>query len=506
MYPKNIKELCNTISPIKLSVARDPSVVIMRTLLLECTNFLDIGIHIKIPLSLRYYCVFNDVRNIPKCKCCTNLATYRKDDPKMGFATYCSPKCSRSDKTISNDVELLLKDRDWLYNQRIVMKKPKDLIASELGISIVPISKWIKYHKLPNVKYNCSGPNTMSKLEDRDWMFLEHKTNHRTCEDIGIEIGSSKSTVSVWLAKHGIEANECNSYDRQSNPSGECLEIYEYIKSIYCGEILLDVRSIIGGLELDIYLPEIKLAIEYNGLYSHIYRPEESSFSGIKGPKYHLEKTTRCVDKGIQLLHIFSDSWKSKPEVWKSFIKNKILKSNTRIFARKCQIKDIDVHTKNTFLNANHIQGCDRSKFKYGLFYADELVAVMTFSSARYSKKCKWELMRFAVKSDYSIIGGFSKLLTHFSRLNCGSIVSYADRTYSNGDVYRNNGFVLDCTNAPGYYYVKKNTELRLHRSNFRKSRITDPDDTRTEFEIMTEREYSKVFDCGTFTFILNRV
>jgi len=504
MYPETIKELCKTTTPIKLSVARDPALVNMRNLLLEHTNFLDISLQIKIPLALRYYCVFNGVKDIPKCKCCDNPATYRKDDSKLGFAIYCSPKCSRSDKTISIDIELLLKDKEWLFNQRITLKKSKDLIASELGISVVPISKWIKYHKIPNVKYNCSNPNVISKLEDKDWLLLEHKTNHRTCEDIGIEIGTSKSTVSIWLAKHGIEANECNSYDREVNPSGECLEIYEYIKSIYSGEVLLDMRSIINGLELDIYLPEHKLAIEYNGLYSHIYRPNESSFSTIKGSKYHLEKTIRCNAKGIQLLHIFSDSWKSKPDVWKNFIKNKILKSNSRIFARKCQIKEIDVYTKNTFLIDNHIQGCDRSRFKYGLFYKDELVAAMTFSTARYSKKCKWELMRFAVKSDYNIVGGFSKLLTHFSRLNSGSIVSYADRTYSNGNVYWQNGFVLDCVNVPGYYYVKKNTEIRLHRSNFKKSKIADSNDTRTEFEIMSEREYSKIFDCGTLTFIFN--
>lgn len=503
MYSTEIKELCNTISPIKLSVSRVPAVISLRNLLLDNTNFLDIELKVKIPLALRFYCVANNIKIAPKCKCCNTPAIFKRDDPKLGFAIYCSSKCSRSDKRISNDVELLLKDKDWLYNQRIILKKSKELIAKELGISVSPINKWILFHKIPNIKYNCSNPNVILKLEDSDWLFNEHKTNHRTCEDIGIEIGTSKSMVSIWLAKHGIEANESNSYDREVNPSGECLEIYDYIKTIYDGNIILDCRSIISGLELDIYIPDLNLAIEYNGLYSHIYRPEESSFSGKKGPKYHLEKTERCNAKNIQLLHIFSDSWKSKKDVWKNFIKNKILKADNRIFARKCYISKIDIHTKNTFLNDNHIQGSDRSQFKYGLFHDTILVDVMTFSIARYSKKCHWELMRFAVKSNYIIVGGFSKLLSHFSNSNPGSIISYADRTYSNGNVYMRNGFILDCINGPNYYYVKKNTELRLHRSNFKKSKISNIDDIRTEFEIMSEMEYSKIFDCGTLAFIL---
>ena len=503
MYSLEIIQLCNNITPIKLSVTKDCELVSMRNKLIESTYFLDISLGIKIPLALRYYCIANNVEQLPKCKCCDNYATFRKDDPKSGFALYCSSKCSRSDKKISDEVESYLSNRDWLYNQRIELKKSKELIAKELNVSISPINKWIKIHNIPNVKYNCSNPNIVAKLEDREWLFTQHKIDHKKCEDIAIELGTSKSTVSIWLAKHNIVANEGNSYDREINPSEECLEIYYYIKSIYDGDVILDTRSIIGGLELDIFIPDLKLAIEYNGIYSHIYRPEEISFSAKKGPKYHLEKTERCNAKGIQLLHIFSDSWKNKKCIWKSFIKNKICKADNKIFARNCHIKEIDVHTKNIFLNDNHIQGADRSKFKYGLYYNNILVAVMTFSSSRYSKKCQWELMRFAVKSNYNIVGGFSKLLKHFTKTNPGSIISYADRTYSNGNVYSKNGFVLDCINIPNYYYVKKHTELRLHRSNFKKSKISDVDDMRTEFEIMTDLGYSKIYDCGTMAFIL---
>jgi hypothetical protein len=127
----------------------------------------------------------------------------------------------------------------------------------------------------------------------------------------------------------------------------------------------------------------------------------------------------------------------------------------------------------------------------------------MTFGVSRYSKKYKWELIRFAIKKNYCVVGAFSKLLKHFRKNNEGSIISYADRTYSNGDVYINNGFTLIATNKPGYHYVAKNVEKRLHRSNFVKSKISVFGDTRTEQEIMFDMGYSKIYDCGTLSFAI---
>jgi hypothetical protein len=143
----------------------------------------------------------------------------------------------------------------------------------------------------------------------------------------------------------------------------------------------------------------------------------------------------------------------------------------------------------------------DKSKFKYGLYFNDILVSVMTFAKPRYNKKYDWELTRFAVLKNHSVVGGFSKMLKHFKGFNKGTVISYADRTYSNGKVYKDNGFELININKPSYYYVKKNSEQRLHRSNFIKSKISNENDTRTEEEIMFDNNYHKIFDCGTLAF-----
>lgn len=71
-------------------------------------------------------------------------------------------------------------------------------------------------------------------------------------------------------------------------------EIVNYIKSIYNGIVLENDKKIIHPYELDIYLPEINIAIEFNGTYWH------SSKCG-KDKNYHLKKSKLCEKKRYQI-------------------------------------------------------------------------------------------------------------------------------------------------------------------------------------------------------------
>lgn len=503
-YTEQLIDFCKTVKPIKLSVTRVPEELEYKKQIIETTSFL--GVYKKVPLSLRYYCILNSIKTIPVCKCCDNPVTYRKDYPDQGFAEYCSPKCSRSDKTVDKEVLKKLSNKDWLYEQRITLQKSKEQISEELGCSITPVNKWMKTHNIPDVKYNESNPLSMCFLRDRDWLYENHVIKHRTCEDIGNELNVSKSTVSVHLNKHGIETNNPNSYDRDNEDTSiECMEIVDFIKSFYNKEISLNNRSVLNGYELDVYLPEDNFAIEYNGVYSHIYRPHETTFAKIKDEKYHVSKTNGCDKLGIELLHIFSFSWKSNKEIWKSVINNKLSNTPNKIYARKCIIKPVDKTTKRVFLQNNHLQGKCPSLYDYGLYYNDELVSIMTFGKSRYNKKYEWELIRFCNKINTNVIGGFSKLLTFFRKTHTGSIITYADRTYSNGRVYETNGFTCLHVNKPSYHYVSVNKEFLVYRSNFTKKKLLQnlykPE--WTEEEIALELGYNKIFDCGTKTYLL---
>jgi len=184
-------------------------------------------------------------------------------------------------------------------------------------------------------------------------------------------------------------------------------------------------------------------------------------------------------------------------------ILNKLGKTNTKIYARKCEIKEI---TNNNlireFLDKNHIQGFVGSSVKLGLYFNDELVSLMTFGKNRLGigkiQKYDFELLRFCNKLNTNVIGGASKLFKFFTNnYNPNKIVSYADRSYSNGKLYEKLNFIKDHTTRSGYHYVVD--KVRRHRFNFRKNKLKG---VGTEHEIMLSNNIHRIYNSGHICFI----
>lgn len=257
-------------------------------------------------------------------------------------------------------------------------------------------------------------------------------------------------------------------------------------------------RQIIKPFELDVFIPSHNIAIEFNGLY---YHQDNGS-----NRKYHLDKTELCESKNIQLLHIFENEWLYKKEIVKSIILSKLGKYNQRIFARKCEIREVNNKEKSTFLNENHIQGNDSSKIKIGLYYVDELVSLMTFGQRKITGgQSNFELIRFCNKLNTHVIGGASKLFKFFIKnYEFSKIISYADRRFSNGNLYKILGFIFDHYSAPNYWYFKSDRIL-YHRSNFQKHLLKNKldvfEDKLTEWENMKNNNWNRIWDCGNFVF-----
>lgn len=281
-------------------------------------------------------------------------------------------------------------------------------------------------------------------------------------------------------------------------------EVEDYIKTFYTGEIKKKFR--LERQELDIYLPDKKLGIEYDGLYWHCEKHIEDNYS--------IKKTKFFKDKGIRVIHIFEDEWLYKKEQCKDKLKSIISPElNTKIYARKCKIAEISKIEKSDFLNQNHIQGNDKANYQYGLYYQDNLVAVMTFSKLRKvlgnekNIDGHYELSRYAGKIGYTILGGFSKLVDYFiKKENPESLVTYADIRWSSLDknLYSNNQyFKYDHETQPSYYYTK-DFNHRLYRYNFRKNNLKNMpgyDIKKSERKIMNENKYYRVYDCGTLVY-----
>lgn len=297
---------------------------------------------------------------------------------------------------------------------------------------------------------------------------------------------------------------KCNPIS--NGTSGMEIQLLNFISNTYMGEIISNDRKIISPLELDIYLPELNIAFEFNGLYWHSELNKEKN--------YHYNKTKVCEERGINLIHIWEDDWILKNDIIKSMIRNKLSMNVNRIYARKCEVKIIDNNKLiRDFLNDNHIQGFVGSSIKIGLYYNNELVSIMTFGKLRQSMgnipdTNRYELMRFCNKLNTSVVGGASKLLKYFIKnYEYVNIISYSDNSYSDGKLYETIGFELeDSGEKLNYYWVLD--KKRYHRYNFRKDKLVKEgyDPLKSEREIMYEDVGSyRIWSCGNKKWIYHR-
>ena len=285
----------------------------------------------------------------------------------------------------------------------------------------------------------------------------------------------------------------CNPIDKKQ--SGLELQLINFIKENCDHNIILNKRNIINPYELDIYIPDLNLAFEFNGVYLH----NELN----KSNNYHYNKSKMCKDLNINLIHIYEDDWIYKQNITKSMILNKLNKISNKFFARRCKIKQInDISIVKTFMNKNHIQGYTTSTIKLGLYYDKELISMMLFKN----NNNDYELVRFCSKLNTVVIGGASKLLNYFiNNYRFNELKTFSDIGYSTGDLYEKIGFKFDKYIKPSYYYVVDG--VRIHKSNFKKQILTKKgfDKNKSEHQIMLERNIYRIYNSGYKKYILNK-
>jgi len=295
------------------------------------------------------------------------------------------------------------------------------------------------------------------------------------------------------------------------------------IREFYDGEIQVDVHDLIDDFEIDIYIPEHKLAIEVDGLMYHsIGKSKYEKFNNVNNLAFERKraklKQAKCEAKGIQLLRVFENEIydENKLNIWLNMIKVKLGLASKVIPARKCKLVQIPVEIERQFLNKNHLQGYISSKIAFGLLYENELVAVMSFSDIRFKRKGLankkgYELLRYAIKDDYVVVGGAGKLLKHFERLMKPEyIISYANRRWSKGDLYEKLGFKFIGVTKSNYWYFNpsgkpKNRSLK-NRIYFQKHKLKNLlpnfDKNLSEMANMFNNGYRVIFDNGNKVYL----
>lgn len=277
-------------------------------------------------------------------------------------------------------------------------------------------------------------------------------------------------------------------------------EIADYIKSLI-GEnnVIERDRTILEGKELDIFIPSLNFAIEYNGLYWH-----------NKDRNYHIEKTNKCKEKNIKLLQIFEDEYAAHKDIVLSKICHILGKCENypKIMGRKCDVKEISHSEAKKFLEKNHIQGYASSTIHIGAFYRGGLIAVMSFKKE--SKEGHWELTRFASKINVICQGIGGKLFNFFvKKYKVVAIKSFADRRWTTDEknnLYTKLGFTfIKYTPVDYRYYKPQDGPIRQHKFGFRKQTLNKKYGlplSMTETEMTNSLGYVKIYDCGLIKYV----
>ena len=214
-----------------------------------------------------------------------------------------------------------------------------------------------------------------------------------------------------------------------------------------------------------------------------------------------------CERQGIHLIQIFEDEYLYTKNIVLSKIKHLLqLDSSNKIYARKCQIKEIDYHSAKIFLDNNHIQGHDKATIYCGCFYNNELIGVMSFLN---DNENKWILNRFATNINTNTIGVGGKLFKWFVKTYKPSeIKSFADRRWTSTiktNLYDKLGFVQESILRPDYKYFFENKIQRLHKFGFRKKILVKKyniDENLSESEMAKKINAYRIWDCGLIKYI----
>ena len=352
--------------------------------------------------------------------------------------------------------------------------------------SISPLGNSKIYSKtMKKRSINVLGIETYKKLYDKDWLYDQHHIKKKTCKEISKDIGVATSTVCRAMHKHNVRI--LGFYN--SLPE---IEIFNYISKNNI-KVIKNYRELIYPNEVDLYIPDHNLAIEFCGLFWH----NELN----KSKNYHHEKYKKCKEKGVRLITIFEDEWVYKKNIVLKTI-NRLLniEKEETVYARKTT-PSLNVSNKDReiFLGENHIQGNGSGSINAGLFNDDSLVALMTFI------KTKDSLLLNRYATSCNVPGGFSKLLKYVERnvKNINKIITFADLRWSEGDLYLKNGFRCIKYVKPDYDYILG--DKRFHKFQFRKKnmskKLKNYNEALSEHDNMLANKIYRIYNCGLLKF-----
>ena len=261
--------------------------------------------------------------------------------------------------------------------------------------------------------------------DGQEYQFLSPYVKNQEKVMVKHLICGNEYKVTPWHFLHGRRCPFCQPAIK--NVSDKEKDLRAFVEGLRV-KVEYNVRNIIPPYELDIYCPESKVAIEFNGTYWH---------SGEKKEKdYHYKKSVMCEEKGIRLIHVFEYEWDSPRQnpILKNIISHALGKTEIEIYARKCRIEERESASMREFFENNNIQGFRGGQKAVCLIYQDKVVMSYIIGRCFFAKKPSYEIIRGATLLGCTVVGGASKLWNYITnKWDDLPILYYIDFNYFNG-------------------------------------------------------------------------
>lgn len=385
---------------------------------------------INVPFNERIYMFVNEIKKRPSCLNCNKEVKFKSKT--IGYQKFCSNSCST------------------IYSKEILNKN----ILDKYGVvhpSLIPHN--IKRRIEKKIQF-------IKDLIDNEGKFLEFdsKTGIVTIDCFNCN-KKHYTSYSVLRQRNYLKLSWQDCITSSFKTSSLENDLRNYIQSLYDDVIIFNCKTLLpSGKEIDIYIPDIKIGFEFNGLWWH---------NEINKPKYyHYNKWLECKKLGVNLIQIYEDDWLYKNDIVKSRIDNIFKKTKRKIYSRKCIIKEIhDVKIKNDFLNKNHLQGNINSSHNIGLYYKNELISMMCFDL---QEDRKYRLLRFCNKLNTSVIGSASKLFKYFISKYDPKLILTESLNEWVGDVYFKLNMNLSEVKKENFWYIDNNLRKKEKSNNIK--------------------------------------
>lgn len=386
--------------------------------------------------------------------------------------------------------------KDELFEEYIINDTSYEELRVKYNLTSWTLDKVLRYYNIKKPRKQSAYRVLETKIEKYGEDNISNwKKGHQTrIEHYGsLEESYRQGTLTnqqTCLERYGVKSiyqlDSFNTKKKDSIPNLQFKKLLDDINIEYSREFCLDTKSF--DFKVGNNLIEINPTITHNSTY-----PFKNA--KILDKNYHYLKSKLARDNNYRCIHVWD--WDNTEKIINLLLKKE------KLYARNCEIKEVDKSTAKKFIDTFHLQGYAKDNIRIALFYNGMIVSIMTFGKPRYNKKYQYELIRYC--SSYNIIGGAEKLFKYFCRnYSPNSIISYCDWSKFDGHTYEKLGFKFHSYAIGKHWYNGKIhiTDNLLRQRGFDQLFNTHYGKGTSNEELMLRNKFVEVYDAGQATYI----